>query len=373
MKTWTWVAMLIAVAFHSTYGGVAAEPVETMLAPATATNPRNSEGDIVVLRDGKLLVAWSEFTGGAADDSKARIAAARSADGGRTWSPRFTLQENVGTQNVMSVSFLRSRSGEILFFYGVKNSPRELYFMVRRSRDEAQTWSEPVRVMSDPGYYVMNNARVVQLRSGRILCPTSFTQEVWTRKEQFRTVMYYSDDDGRTWRRGRGIVVCPQRGAMEPGLLELQDGRLLQIIRTQMGEIWHSHSTDGGDTWTEARPWTMRAPESPSTLARLPGSGELVLIYNPVVKLGTDHSGPRSPLVAALSRDEGKTWSSPKEIEPDRSATSAAEGGATPPQGYAYTSVTFHGDRALLTYYFSRDKRLSLKFKSLPIEWFRTP
>jgi sialidase-1 len=361
VKTWTWMAMLIVAALDSSGGLLVAESVETMLAPATVENPRNSEGDVIALRDGALLAAWSEFTGGARDDSRARIAAARSADGGRTWGPRFTLQENVGAQNVMSVSLLRSRSGEILFFYGVKNSPRELYFMVRRSRDEAQTWSEPVRVIADPGYYVMNNARVVQLSSGRILCPTSFTEEVWTRKEQFRTVMYYSDDDGRTWRRGRGVAVCPQRGAMEPGLLELRDGRLLQIIRTQMGEIWHSHSSDGGDTWTEARPWTVRAPEAPSTLVRLPGSGELLLIYNPVVKLGTDHSGPRTPLVAALSRDEGKTWSRPKEIELDRSAT------------YAYTSVTFHGESALLTYYVSRDKRLSLKFKSLALEWFRTP
>jgi sialidase-1 len=361
VKTWTWMAMLIVAALDSSGGLLVAESVETMLAPATVENPHNSEGDVIALRDGALLAAWSEFTGGARDDSRARIAAARSADGGRTWGPRFTLQENVGAQNVMSVSLLRSRSGEILFFYGVKNSPRELYFMVRRSRDEAQTWSEPVRVIADPGYYVMNNARVVQLGSGRILCPVSFTEEVWTRKEQFRTVMYYSDDDGRTWRRGRGVVACPQRGAMEPGLLELRDGRLLQIIRTQMGEIWHSHSSDGGDTWTEARPWTMRAPEAPSTLVRLPGSGELLLIYNPVVKLGTDHSGPRTPLVAALSRDEGKTWSRPKEIELDRSAT------------YAYTSVTFHGESALLTYYVSRDKRLSLKFKSLALEWFRTP
>jgi sialidase-1 len=353
--------MLMVAVLYGSVGLVAAESVETILAPATVANPRNSEGDVIALRDGTLLAAWSEFTGGAKDDSKARIAAARSADGGRTWGPRFTLQENVGAQNVMSVSFLRSRSGEILFFYGVKNSPRELYFMVRRSRDEAQTWSEPVRVIAGPGYYVMNNARVVQLASGRILCPTSFTDEVWTRKEQFRTVMYYSDDDGRTWRRGGGVVACPQRGAMEPGLLELRDGRLLQIIRTQMGEIWHSHSSDGGDTWTEARSWTVRAPEAPSTLVRLPGDGELLLIYNPVVKLGTDHSGPRTPLVAALSRDEGKTWSRPKEIEPDRSAT------------YAYTSVTFHGKNALLTYYVNRDGRLSLKFKSLAFEWFRTP
>jgi hypothetical protein len=38
---------------------------------------------------------------------------------------------------------------------------------------------------------------------------------------------------------------------------------------------------------------------------------------------------------------------------------------------YAYTSVTFNGDRALLTYYVARAGLLSLKFKSIPISWFR--
>ncbi|NBW86943.1 MAG: hypothetical protein EBR23_08990, partial [Planctomycetia bacterium] len=36
-------------------------------------------------------------------------------DGGRTWGPRSTLEENTGRENVMSVSFLRSRSGDVLF------------------------------------------------------------------------------------------------------------------------------------------------------------------------------------------------------------------------------------------------------------------
>jgi sialidase-1 len=348
-------ALLVLTARHA----FPADTIDVMLAPATPANPRNSEADVIVLRDGTLLTAWSEFIGGARDDSTARIAGARSTDGGRTWSERFVLQPNVGQQNVMSASFLRLRSGEILLFYAVKNSPRELYFMVRRSSDEGKSWSEPARVIADPGYYVMNNARVVQLKSGRIVCPTSFTQEDFTRGEQFRTVMYYSDDDGRTWRRGTGILAAPKRGAMEPGLLELRDGRLLQIIRTQLGEIWHSHSRDGGDTWSEPRAWTVRAPEAPSTLVRLPGRGELLLIYNPVVQLGSDHSGPRTPLVAAISSDEGATWSKPKAIEPDPNAT------------YAYTSVTFHGDRALLTYYHRRDQLLSLKFKSIPLAWFR--
>lgn len=335
------------------------EIIETIIAQATPTNKRNSEGDIVVLRDGTLLVAWSDFYGGAGDDAGARISAATSRDGGRTWSRRYTLQENIGRQNVMSVSFLRSQSGDILFFFGIKNSPSDLDFAVRRSSDEGKTWSEPVLITPEPGYYVMNNARVIQLRSGRIVCPMAFTDKVWTKNEDFRTVMYFSDDDGRTWRRGKGIVRCPKRGAMEPGLLELNDGRLLQIIRTQTGWIWHSYSSDGGNTWTEAKPWTVAAPEAPSTIARMPDRGDILLIYNPNVDLQADHCGQRTPLVAAVSSDEGQTWSRPKAIESDPGAT------------YSYVSVTFADDRALLTYYLEREGLLSLKFKSIPLQWFR--
>jgi len=350
---------LLPVMLISTTALAEEEIIETIVAPATATNRRNTEGDLVVTKNGTYLLAWSDFYGGAADNAAARISGVRSIDGGRTWSPQFTLQKNIGKENVMSVSFLRLPSGEILFFFLVKNSRRDLDCMVRRSADDGATWSKPALITPEPGYYVMNNARVIQLSSGRILCPMSFTQEVWARGEKFRTVVYYSDDDGRTWRRGRGLVACPKRGAMEPGLIELADKRVLQIIRTQLGKIWHCFSSDGGDTWTEPAPWTVAAPEAPSTLARMPGRGEFLLVYNPTVRLGTDHSGPRTPLVAALSTDEGRTWSRPKMIEADQTAH------------YAYTSIRFHGDRVLFSYYVSRAGLLSLKFKSIPVAWLR--
>ncbi|MEB2359737.1 MAG: exo-alpha-sialidase [Bryobacteraceae bacterium] len=353
-------SVLALLAFSGAGAGYSGQAIiDSMLAPAAKENRRNTEGDIVVRKDGTFLAAWSDFYGGSRDDSAARISAATSSDGGKTWSQRFTLQPNIGKQNVMSASFLRLRSGDILFFFAVKNSPEDLYMMVRRSSDDGKTWSEPARVVRERGYYGMNNDRAVQLASGRIICPVYFTEKVWTKTEGFRTVSYYSDDDGRTWKRGRTVLECPQRGAMEPGLLELRDGRLLQIIRTQMGMIWHALSNDGGDTWTSPEPWTMAAPEAPSTLVRLPKTGELLLIYNPTVKLGTGHSGPRTPLAAAISKDEGRTWSLPKAIEEDPAAT------------YAYTSVTFHQERALLTYYYAKDGLLSLKFKSIPVDWFR--
>lgn len=343
--------------------------IESFIARATDGNPRHTEADILVRRDGSLLVAWSDFYAGSRDDAPARISAAVSNDGGRTWQARATLQENTGGANVMSVSFVRSRTGDVLFFYLQKNSLTDLKAYVRRSTDDAFTWGEPVLVTADPGYHVMNNARVIQLRSGRLLAPVASTKQVGTKTDDFRTSVYLSDDDGRTWRRSRTLLSAPKRGAMEPGLVELKDGRVMQIIRTQTGFIWRSFSSDGGETWTDASPWDIESPESPATLAVTPG-GDWLLVWNPKVVwsnpektvLGANHGGARTPLASMVSADEGRTWSRPRNLE------------GNPESTFAYTSVTFHDGRALLTYYdFPKGgKLLSLKFKSVPLAWFRT-
>ena len=341
--------------------------IESFIASASATAPRQSEGDIAVLKDGSLLAAWSDFYEKSSDHAPARISAAKSPDGGRSWSPRFTLQENTGQANVMSVSLLRSRSGDLLFFYLQKNSLTDLKVHVRRSTDDAKTWSDPVLVTPEDGYHVMNNARVLQLRSGRLLAPVATTRQVGTKNDDFKTVVYFSDDDGRVWRRGRTLVSAPRRGAMEPGLIELKDGRVQQIIRTQTGYIWRSFSSDRGDTWSDAQPWDIASPESPSTIARVPATGDWLLVLNPEVVwgnpektlFGANHGGPRRPLAAMLSRDEGKTWTAPRTLESD------------PAFAHAYTSITFHDGRALLTYYeySEKTKQVSLKFKSVPLGW----
>jgi sialidase-1 len=335
------------------------ESFETILAPATISHPRQSEGDVLALKNGTLLAAWSDFSGGRNDQSSAVISAAKSSHGGKTWSAPFVLQENIGKQNVMSASFLRMHSGEILFFFLKKNSATDLKLMMRRSMDEAKTWSEPMIVTPGPGYHIMNNARVIQLKSDRILCPISFCEDISKREWHLRTFIYFSDNKGQTWQRSKDIVECEKRGAMEPGLIELKNGNVLQIIRTELGQIWFSLSKDGGNSWSKAAPFGIISPESPSTISRI-SSGDLLLIYNP--NLGANHMTARTPLVSSLSRDEGKTWSKPKIIEANVDST------------YAYTSVTFFRNRALLTYYVAPNgaNQLSLKFKSIPLAWFQS-
>ncbi len=362
------LAALCVLQFSAAQRIAADEPLESHIAQASTEHPRNSEGDIVVLRDGTLFAAWSQFYGGSQDHAPARISAVKSTDGGRTWSTPFTIQENQGKANVMSVSLIRLSRGDVLFFYLIKNSLSDLKAYVRRSTDDTKTWTEPVLITPEPGYHVMNNARIIQLKTGRLLAPVSTCGTVFGKEDPFRTVVYRSDDDGKTWQRGSTFLTAPKRGAMEPGLIELKDGRVMQIIRTQTGYIWHSFSSDGGDTWSEAKPWNIEAPEAPTTIARIPGTGDWLLVLNPMVEwknpektvLGTNHGGARTPLAAMISHDEGKTWSKPKNIESDPALT------------YAYTSVTVHQNRVLLSYYVFplKGKQLSLKFKSIPLDWF---
>ena len=317
--------------------------------------PRHSEGDIVELDDGTLLLAWTRFTGGGADHSTAHIAAMTSEDGGLTWSDPYVIQENTGKQNVMSLSFLRLKSGKIGMFYLEKNGNSDLQVHFRYSADEAKTWGPIQKVPTPAGYSIVNNDRIIQLKTGRIIVPISYEFDISVADDPLLVFCMYSDDEGRTWKRSVPDLKCPQRGAMEPGVVELANGRVLMVIRNQTGRIYSSLSTDRGATWSEARPTDVQSPESPATIKRIPGTRNLLLVWN---NNGTG-SRQRSPLTAAVSKDNGKTWLNVKNIEDD------------PTSNYAYISVDFVKDRVLLTYYDNpKGGGWNLRFRNIPLNWF---
>src|SRR5688572_17041562 len=107
-------------------------------------NPRNSEGDFIALKDGRILFIYSHYFGNKGGDHDPAFLAGRySSDEGKTWtSEDIRIVEQEGTMNVMSVSLLRLKTGEIALFYLRKNSVTDCIPMVRFSNDEAKTWSE---------------------------------------------------------------------------------------------------------------------------------------------------------------------------------------------------------------------------------------
>ena len=337
------------------------KPFQYFVAPATESNMRNSEADMLRLKDGRLLLAWTEFyTSKGSDWGPARIAAMFSRDKGRTWTAKYTLQENIGRMNVMEPDLLRLRSGKVLLLFCRKNSEADCLPMLRRSDDDARTFSEPQPLPIDPypSYTGTNHDRAIQLASGRILMPLWYTLDYRVSRHILARV-YHSDDEGATWRASRTIVDIPdsKAGAQEPGVIELKNGRILMWLRTDKGKIYRCHSRDRGDTWSQPEPMNLDSPLSPQSIKRIPKTGHLLLVWN--------HStAARFPLTAAISEDEGQTWQNIKNLDED------------PQHTYAYTSIEFLEDRALFTYYagppsgVKAEPRWSLKLKAVPLSWF---
>jgi hypothetical protein len=338
--------------------------------------PRNSEGSFVQLKSGRIVFYYTQFYGGKGDHSDARIAGIYSDDLGKTWSAPKPVVEKASGLNVMSVTLLRLASGKLAFFYLVKESMGDCRPHVRFSTDEAETWSEPTLMISAPGYFVLNNDRVIQLNSGRLVAPvaqhriasanpSAAKPKTWDGRAI--ALWYLSDDEGKTWREATtwwALPVHSGSGLQEPGVVELEGGRLFGWARTDQGVQYGFNSTDGGENWTAPYPTKLASPNSPTSIKRLPGSTDLLAIYN-------DHSGRypfterrRTPFCSAVSKDGGSTWSPSKIIEND------------PEAGFCYTAMYFVKDNVLLGYCagdFKTGQLNRLRIRRLPITQATAP
>ncbi len=324
------------------------------------------------------MFAYTRFTGGGDDNATADIAAVYSADGGLTWpkSPEIIVK-NDAAENVMSASLLRLRDGRLALFYLKKNGLDDCRLWLRLSSDEARTWGPAALAIPAPGYFVVNNDRIIQLGSGRLIAPAAFHRLKGEDRHDMKNfdpraiaLFFLSDDDGQTWRESATWWALPNltgTGLQEPGAIELRDGTLYGWARTDRGGQYELISKDGGDTWTPPVPSPFKSPNSPLSMKRVPGSGDLLAVWNdhsgrfPFPK---DHAlyGGRTPLVSAVSRDEGKTWEHFKEVEAD------------PRAGYCYTAIGFLGKHAFLAYWMAESRAgataTRLRLRRLAVDWF---
>ena len=336
----------------------------------TPAHPRNDHQLIFPLKDGRLLLLWSEYyvtakpgakTGGLRDDMPCRISAKTSADHGRSWGEPFIFQENTGKLNVKNPNLLRLPSGDVLFVYTEWNSWSNRAVFLRRSTDDCKSWGTPRSLSPRKGITNINNDRIFPLGSGRIVLPAFYSLSVWDRNDHWQAFCYYSDDEGHTWHSSELRMDLPKRGAEEPSMVELKDGSLLAVLRTSFGSIYAARSGDDGRTWSG--PTTIGLPSSaaPALLKRIPTTGDLLLIWNRNYQPDHHHQGVRTPLSAAISRDDGITWANPKDIE------RVSEGSA------AYPAVTFVGEEALVTYYYQTKRSggdTGVRLKVMPVGWF---
>ncbi len=294
---------------------------------APAERPRHGSATIVELKDGRLLLAWMEHVGGDTighDHAPCNIAAMISSDGGYKWTDhRILVENNPDDINIHYPCFLRLKSADILFCYQrlhelKPGAPQKATSFVCRSSDEGETFSSPTK------HDILQNSSIganllIQLSSGRIIYPIQNVMGDWCGPTDHQVnSCSYSDDDGYSWKQSETWVDLPMRGAMEPHIVELKDGRLLMYMRTQLGAVFQSDSRDGGVTWSKPQTTGLKAPESMPCLIKIPKTGDLLLIWNnSLYDPDFDHCGKRTPLTTAISSDEGRTWENFKDIETD--------------------------------------------------------
>jgi photosystem II stability/assembly factor-like uncharacterized protein len=327
--------------------------------PPCSGNPRNSEGAFLTRKDGSILFIYSRFAGeGANDDASAGLALIESNDRGETWTKEQVIvkKEEHNAKNIMSVSLLRMADGEIGLFYLIRMQGNSLKLVLRRSTDEGASWGEPEPCIPPEGYFVVNNDRIVRLSDGRLVVPAAYhrnkspSEQTILYDSRSTAMFFLSDDEGRTWREGKGRCDLPfhrysSAGLQEPGVIELTNGVLWAWARTDLCYQYEMFSFDRGETWTTPQPSRFTSPCSPMSVKRIPQTGNLLAIWNPVPNYngrsefsGTVWHGGRNPLVLAVSKDDGSTWADYRIVESQED------------HGYCYTAIHFLEDSVLLGY-----------------------
>lgn len=282
----------------------------------------------VTLPDGKVML-WATAKPGEAYVATAVF----SKDNGQTWSEtvnlfEFPVREGAAWTNGASLvddkGYIHLFGLEYYQFCDkalTNRSAAKSPLWHARSRDGGETWDPVQNVPFGYGYTGSSN-NAFQSKTGRIFAPLSALSNrevgVWV------SLCPYSDDNGSTWRMPKQEVAINtgardwyESGAAEPVGIQLDDGRVWLLPRSQDGFQWESFSSDDGITWTTARHTRFVSNQSAIAVLRLK-DGRLLLLWN---NCGAEGLAPikwgnaeRAVLAAAVSDDEGKTWRGYREV-----------------------------------------------------------
>ncbi len=342
-----WIVVFSLAAAHA----ASFEDVHVVKLPAGRFGYRGMPGDITVLRDGRLLLAYTS------QRPEGSIAARYSSDQGRSWGDEVILVRKPDSKEYFAhPSFLRLPNGHLLLSY-IYNSGAEPRFggnYYRRSTDDGKTWSDQFIVTPATGYQLMHNNKLIRLSTGRVIAPVEFelTDEEKNDHRGYVSLVFYSDDGGYSWNRSTNVVNALPVEAQEPHVVELGDGRLMMLCRTYSGYVLRSYSADKGQSWSapeHLKDLSLPPNSSAMNVQRIPGTGDLLLLRS-----SGGRNRLRTPLVSAISKDEGRTWIHERVL------------GGDPEDDYGYPSLLFLDEVALVSYH----RRDGLHVARIPVKWF---
>jgi len=290
-------------AFAPPAASLACAGVETFETTAVhRAAPRNAHASsAVVLRDTRLRAIWYEGTHELAPD--VAIVSATFSQG--RWSvPQKLVDAQIATRTLgryvrkvgNAVIYRDSRGDLVLIFASISLggwSAASLNLM--RSKDEGETWSAPVGLVTSPvfNFSTLVRSPPLAMSDGSILIPS------YDELESPYPLVIVLSDGGRVVGRRR---IGSDRDALQPALVQFSGREARAYLRTKRAaHTWTSETADAGLNWSDLVPAQLPSSDSPVSAERLAGD-HLLAIVNGRREVGT------GPLQFALSADRGKTW-----------------------------------------------------------------
>jgi hypothetical protein len=281
---------------------------------------RNTIPQVGRLGDGRLMTVMGTMS--KSGTPLARILAAFSSDGGRTWTAPTVLHEEkrkdrfVGDPNMLI-------DGSLAFVYWTHvdypNTIKKAWTWGVKSADNGKTWSEPREIFIPRQYTPGKQHNGIRLADGSYAMGISWDH--WaerglnprTEGEMNLSSGLMLSKDGFNWTLFGDLHVFVEKvtpgstnGLCEPSIVQLADGEILMILRSGASHHYEARSRDGGVTWTAPKPSSLVGHNTPTALWRVEG------VPNEIVAVWNNSPINRFPLVAALSRDGGRTWTKPR-------------------------------------------------------------
>jgi hypothetical protein len=295
-----------------------------------------------------------------AGEGATQVCVTESADMGATWSKPKVLG-TIGGSGFGGTAAIVTPKGEVHLFMtktrwvGEGKAPainRFIDVWYTKSSNGRTEWTNPRAVFEG---YVGALCNGAYLKSGRMILP--FAMMIGGRAAgppigRNETIVLYSDDDGETWPMAPARLVAPvepnyngsSEGACEPSVVQLKDGRVWMLMRTQTGFLYESWSNDGV-AWSDAKPSQFHASTGPPYLIRLKDD-RIALFWNncemPPRVDGDGVYGGRDALHAAIGDPEAKHFTGFREIylDPTRHTTPPKSGD----RGTAYPDAVLTAD-----------------------------
>ncbi len=281
-----------------------------------------------------LMFPEGEHYGASKGTKVNQMIAYRSSDKGRSWrGPMAAFHIDYNQHGFIP---LIPRGSKRIYAFGTQPIPGQYDWQhgqhenapigFRWSDDDGWNWSEVqlIRPLNDPDFKGMSVMRMCETDSGAWLLGAH--EGDWSKKPlRTRQYLLRSEDQGRTWavlpaKRPGGWFAAGFDRMDEGRPIALGSGKALLMSRTPQGHLFTAWSDDDGRTWTQPAPSPLVHPDAPPMLFHLSDGKTLLALHHnrhggsPYAGLSAKMEGmkDRSEIWAAISTDEGHTWSEPR-------------------------------------------------------------